>query len=77
MISRRHFLQAGTVAVGTGLGVTLPLPALAENCAPLPPSIEALKSMKDQAKPITSDERRERSPSTTSQLVTGQLGPDQ
>ncbi len=46
--------------MGTGFGMTLPLPALAENCAPLPPSIEALKSMKDQAKPITSDERRER-----------------
>lgn len=60
MISRRHFLQAGTVAVGTGLGMALPIPAQAENCAPLPASIEALKSMKDQAKPITNDERRER-----------------
>ncbi len=60
MISRRHFLQAGTVAVGTGIGMALPIPAQAENCAPLPASIEALKSMKDQAKPISNDERRER-----------------
>lgn len=60
MISRRHFLQAGTVAVGTGIGMALPIPAQAENCASLPASIERLKSMKDQAKPITSDERRER-----------------
>jgi Xaa-Pro dipeptidase len=59
MISRRHFLQAGTVAAA-GLGAAFSAAEASENCAPLPPSIAALKSMKDQAAPITNDERRAR-----------------
>jgi Xaa-Pro dipeptidase len=60
MISRRSFLQAGTLA-----GVTLgagPLTRAATNdaCPPLPPSIAALRSWKDQAVPITKDERMAR-----------------
>ena len=59
MISRRRFLQTGTIA-GAGLGA-LPLAAAAdESCPPLPPSIATLKSMKDQATPITREERRDR-----------------
>ena len=58
MVSRRRFLQVGTVAAG----VTLAGHSVhaEEKSAPLPPSIANLKSMKDQAKPITRDERRER-----------------
>jgi Xaa-Pro dipeptidase len=57
MISRRSFLGAGTIS-----GVALAAgpwarAASADSCAPLPPSIAALKSWKDQAIPITKDER--------------------
>jgi Xaa-Pro dipeptidase len=61
MFSRRTFLSlAGATA---GLSVT---PLLAqrrgggETAGPLPPSIAALTSMRDKAKPITADERRGR-----------------
>ena len=58
MVSRRRFLQVGTVAAGATLaGHSV---QAQEKSAPLPPSIANLKSMKDQAKPITRDERRER-----------------
>lgn len=59
MLSRRTFLRAGTIAAGLASQPLL-LANAEDNCAPLPPSIANLKSMKDQAKPITSDERRER-----------------
>ena len=57
-LSRRRFLQAGTtVAVAAAV---VPL-ASAEECkASLPPSIAALKSWKDQAVPITVEERKAR-----------------
>jgi Xaa-Pro aminopeptidase len=59
MISRRRFLQAGTIA-GAALGA-FPLAAgVDEPCASLPPSIASLKSMKDQASPITKEERGQR-----------------
>ena len=56
MISRRRFVQAGAVA-GVALGAG-PLARATSNdsCPPLPPSIAALKSWKDQAVPITKDE---------------------
>jgi Xaa-Pro dipeptidase len=57
MFSRRRFLQLSTIAAGTTLATR---PAAAEEARPLPPSIASLKSMKDQAKPITREERRER-----------------
>src|SRR5213082_2822149 len=58
MLSRRRFIQAGTMASGAALATR---PAFAEEkCAPLPPSIAGLKSMKDHAMPITRDERRDR-----------------
>jgi Xaa-Pro dipeptidase len=59
MLSRRTFLRAGTIAAGLASQPLL-LANAENNCAPLPPSIENLKSMKDQAKPITNDERSER-----------------
>lgn len=58
MVSRRRFLQVSTIAASATL---VAHSALAEEKgSPLPPSIANLKSMKDQAKPITLEERRER-----------------
>jgi Xaa-Pro dipeptidase len=59
MFSRRRFLQAGTFAAGTTL---LPQPSAGaeSNSSPLPASIANLKSMSDQAKPITREERSQR-----------------
>jgi len=60
MISRRRFVQLGTLtsaALGTN---SLARADAAESRSPLPPSIAGLKSMKDQAEPITLEERRER-----------------
>ncbi|MCU1295758.1 MAG: hypothetical protein JWO91_36 [Acidobacteriaceae bacterium] len=57
MTTRRRFLQLGSVTAGT---FVTGLPALADvdrKCPPLPPAIAGLKSMKDQAKPITAKER--------------------
>ncbi|MGH9546519.1 MAG: M24 family metallopeptidase [Terriglobales bacterium] len=60
MVSRRRFLQAGTITAGASL-ITLPASLSAEEgCAPLPPSMARLKSMKDLATPITVDERAAR-----------------
>jgi Xaa-Pro dipeptidase len=60
MISRRHFVQLGSMS-GAVLGVSsFAQGGVEESQSPLPPSIAALKSMKEQAKPITVDERRER-----------------
>lgn len=59
MISRRRFLEAGAIA-GTTLGAAPLAFAAAEPCPALPPSIAELKSMKDQATPITREERAER-----------------
>ena len=58
MISRRRFVQIGSMS-GAVLGVAA-LAAAEEAPSPLPPSIAALKSMKDQAKSITVEERRAR-----------------
>ena len=57
MLSRRRFLQS-TSLVATA-GAVLPPLAKADD-KPLPPSIAALKSLKNQAMPITVDERRQR-----------------
>jgi Xaa-Pro dipeptidase len=55
VISRRRFVQVGTVAATTLASTRLI--AADESCSPLPPSIANLKSMKDQATPITKEER--------------------
>jgi Xaa-Pro dipeptidase len=59
MFSRRRFLQAGSVAAGTGIAALAPSLG-AEEPSSLPPSIAGLKSMADQARPITSEERSAR-----------------
>jgi Xaa-Pro dipeptidase len=60
MFSRRRFLQASTVAAGTGMTALTPLLRAENSSCSLPPSIAALKSMKDHAKPITAEERNAR-----------------
>ena len=60
MFSRRRFLQSGTLATGASFAAFPPSPSAEDACAPLPPSIANLKSMKDQAKPITVEERTAR-----------------
>ncbi len=60
MLSRRRFLQTGTVTAGASFAAFPPLLGAEEACPPLPPSIAGLKSMKDLAKPITVDERTAR-----------------
>jgi Xaa-Pro dipeptidase len=64
MISRRRFVQLSTVA-GAALGAgSLARADAGESNSPLPPSITGLKSMKEQAKPITAEERRQRQEKT-------------
>jgi len=63
MISRRRFLQCGTLAAAALPSVPLREPghtAADQPCPPLPPSIANLKSMKDQGTPITDEERAAR-----------------
>ncbi len=55
MLSRRKMLQIGATAAGASL---LPAAISAEEKAP--PSIQALKSMRDEVRPITAEERTER-----------------
>ena len=57
MVSRRRFLQAGSITAGVALAAVPSALQAEEACAPLPPSIASLKSMKDLAKPIAVDER--------------------
>jgi Xaa-Pro dipeptidase len=59
MFSRRRFLQAGAIAAGTGMAGLAPSLG-AQEASSLPPSIASLKSWKDQAKPITPEERSAR-----------------
>jgi Xaa-Pro dipeptidase len=59
MISRRRFLQTGSLAAGISLGSpTLAHPA--EEDKSLPPAIAALRSLREEAKPITVEERAAR-----------------
>src|SRR5258708_1951911 len=56
MISRRRFLQTGSLAAG----VSVALPTLAhaaEGDKSLPPAIAALRTLRGEAKPITIEER--------------------
>lgn len=57
MLSRRHFFRNASFAAAAVAATPSFSQASAENCAPLPASIAGLKSMKDQAKPITKEER--------------------
>jgi Xaa-Pro aminopeptidase len=61
MFSRRTLLKSGAIAVGASLVPLSPYPAQAgEQSSSLPPSIAGLKSMRDQATPITKEERSTR-----------------
>jgi Xaa-Pro dipeptidase len=60
MISRRSFVQLGTLASAALSANSLARADAAESHCPLPPSIAGLKSMKEQAKPITPEERSAR-----------------
>ncbi len=59
MVSRRRFLQEGSLTFGIGLA----LPALAHGnrrSEPLPPAIARLRSLGEEAKPVTVEERAAR-----------------
>lgn len=62
MISRRRFLEAGGITVGVAVTSNSRLAHAAEGAdeTSLPPSIAALKSRKDEATPITQEERAQR-----------------
>jgi Xaa-Pro dipeptidase len=61
MISRRSFLTvAGAAAALPIINVSAQRGRGAAEVGPLPPSISALTSMRDRAKPITADERKAR-----------------
>jgi Xaa-Pro dipeptidase len=58
MISRRRFLEVGSVTAGMAASHSLVAAATAKSDeAPLPPSLAQLKSRKSEATPITRDER--------------------
>jgi Xaa-Pro aminopeptidase len=60
MLSRRRILKLGSAAAGAALASPVAAATSENNWQALPPSIAGLKSMKDQAKPITTEERGER-----------------
>ena len=57
MIDRRNFLGLGAAVAGTAAFSALPSFAEQES---MPPAIAKLTSMRDQAKPITVEERKSR-----------------
>ena len=61
MISRRRFLEVGSVTAGLSAAPHALMSAVAEkNDSSLPPSLAQLKSRKSEASPITREERHER-----------------
>ncbi|HKC71190.1 MAG TPA: aminopeptidase P family N-terminal domain-containing protein, partial [Terriglobales bacterium] len=61
MVSRRAFLYGSALAAGAAAVPAHAAPQTVDaDCRPLPPSIAALKSLKEQAKPITNEERQAR-----------------
>src|SRR6202521_2890851 len=56
MISRRRFLQTGSLAAGVSVALP-PLAHAAEVDKSLPPAIAALRTLRGEAKPITIEER--------------------
>jgi Xaa-Pro dipeptidase len=61
MFSRRRFLQSTTTAASVAALANLArADESSRDCKPLPPAIAKLQSLKDQAKPITVQERTER-----------------
>src|SRR5438270_10626334 len=60
MVSRRRFLQLGSVAATATLAGSASGESADSKCPSVPPSIASLKSRKDEARPITTAERTER-----------------
>jgi Xaa-Pro dipeptidase len=60
MISRRRFLEVGSVTAGMAVASPLVPAAAAESNTSLPPSLAKLKSRKSEATPITREERQQR-----------------
>lgn len=60
MISRRSFVQLSTMSGAVLSATSLARASVDQTQTPLPPSVAGVKSMKEQAKPITLEERRER-----------------
>jgi Xaa-Pro dipeptidase len=62
MISRRKFLEAGSITAGVAMASSLRVAASATECSDqkIAPSIAALKSRKSEATPITREERVQR-----------------
>ena len=59
MLSRRSFLSmSATLAVAPAPGSARRQEADERGVPALPPSVQRLSSMRDQARPITTDERR-------------------
>src|ERR1019366_8911967 len=56
MVSRRRFLQTGSLAAGVSVALQT-LAHAAEGDQPLPPVIAALRTLREEAKPITVEER--------------------
>jgi Xaa-Pro dipeptidase len=71
-LSRRLFLEVGSTAVA-GAVLSSSAHAEAEEPASFPPSIASLKSMKDEATPITVEERRARVEKARQLMRTGGL----
>lgn len=59
MISRRRFLQTGSLAAGVGVALP-PLAQAAKDDKSLPPVIAALRTLRGEAQPVTVGERAER-----------------
>lgn len=72
MISRRRLLQTGAALTATTLAGSS-IAAAASKADSLPPSIRKLKSMKDQAQPITKDERMQRQQRARELMAANQL----
>jgi Xaa-Pro dipeptidase len=61
MVSRRKFLYGSALAAGAaGLPAAAAQQTVDSDCRPLPPSIAALKSLRQEARPITTEERQAR-----------------
>lgn len=73
MISRRSFLQAAAVSTAA-LSRTATAEEASSNYKPLPPAIDQLSSFKDQAQPITAQERGERQEKACRLMRTNGIG---
>jgi Xaa-Pro dipeptidase len=73
MISRRRFVQLSTVASAAFSANSLAQATAEVPHSSLPPSITGLKSMKDQARPITLEERRQRQEKARGLMESGRI----